>query len=49
MDKQIDNKYSRTFRQIYREKTNRNYTTTNINHKQRPLITKYISQRNNHR
>ena len=34
MKKQID-KYTRTFRHIYRNKTNCNYTTTTIHHKQR--------------
>ena len=35
-------KYILTFRLTYREKTNCNYTTTNINHKQRPHITKHL-------
>ena len=40
MEKQID-KYTRTFKHIYTEKANRNYTTTNIQYKQAPHNRKY--------
>ena len=41
MLEQID-KYTQTLRYIHRDKTNYNYTTANIYHKQKRDITKYL-------